>query len=282
MPPKKLHLSKSTSPITRRQALKALGSGALLLATDVVASRRARAASQSSGESSVTTPILEPCALTDVRLLDGPFLEAQKRDEAYLLKLEPDRMLHNFRVNAGLEPKAAVYGGWESVQTWADIRAHGHTLGHYLTAASLMFASTGHEEMKRRVDYIIGELKECQDAGKTGLICAFPDNTTQIDNLVAGRRAIGVPWYTLHKIFAGLRDAHLFCGSALAREVLVKLADWAGDVTKGMTDEQFQRMLGVEHGGMNEVLADVYSLTRDEKHLPLAERFCHRRPAGIV
>ena len=75
MPPKKLHLSKSTSPITRRQALKALGSGALLLATDVVASRRARAASQSSGESSVTTPILEPCALTDVRLLDGPFLE---------------------------------------------------------------------------------------------------------------------------------------------------------------------------------------------------------------
>ena len=276
MPPKKLHLSKSTSPITRRQALKALGSGALLLATDVVASRRARAESQSSGESSVTTPILEPCALTDVRLLDGPFLEAQKRDEAYLLKLEPDRMLHNFRVNAGLEPKAAVYGGWESVQTWADIRAHGHTLGHYLTAASLMFASTGHEEMKRRVDYIIGELKECQDAGKTGLICAFPDNTTQIDNLVAGRRAIGVPWYTLHKIFAGLRDAHLFCGSALAREVLVKLADWAGDVTKGMTDEQFQRMLGVEHGGMNEVLADVYSLTRDEKHLPLAERFCHQ------
>jgi DUF1680 family protein len=162
------------------------------------------------------------------------------------------------------------------VQTWADIRAHGHTLGHYLTAASLMFASTGHEQMKQRVDYIIGELKECQDAAKTGLICAFPDNTTQIDNLVAGRRAIGVPWYTLHKIFAGLRDAHLSCSSALARDVLVKLADWAGNVTKDMTDEQFQRMLGIEHGGMNEVLADVYSLTHDEKHLALAERFCHQ------
>ncbi len=158
--------------------------------------------------------MLQPFSLTRVRLLDGPFLEAQKRDEAYLLKLEPDRMLHNFRVNAGLEPKAPVYGGWESVGTWADIRAHGHTLGHYLTAASLMYASTSHEEMKNRVDYIVGELKACQDAGRTGLVCAFPDKTSQIENLVAGRRAVGVPWYTLHKIFAGLHDADVHCGSA--------------------------------------------------------------------
>jgi len=264
---------KLDSALTRRQALKLLGSGALLVATGPVT---ARAASELSGRSSTASPALETFPLTDVRLFEGPFLEAQNRDEAYLLKLEADRMLHNFRVNAGLEPKAPVYGGWESVQTWADIRAHGHTLGHYLAAASLMFASTGHEEMKRRVDYIVSELKVCQDAGKTGLVCAFPDKTEQIDNLVAGRRAVGVPWYTLHKIFAGLRDAHLFCSSALARDVLVKLTDWAGEVTKSMTDDQFQRMLGVEHGGMNEVLADVYALTNDKKHLALAERFCHQ------
>lgn len=276
MPAKKPHSSRETSSLTRRRALKLIGSGALLVTAGPLSSQRSAAASQLSGKLATAAPTLEPFPLTDVRLLDGPFLEAQKRDEAYLLKLEPDRMLHNFRLNAGLEPKAPVYGGWESVRTWADIRAHGHTLGHYLTAASLMFASTGHEEMKRRVDYIVDELKECQDAGKTGLICAFPDDTTQIDNLVAGRRAIGVPWYTLHKIFAGLRDARLFCGSALAREVLVKLADWAGEVTKGMTDEQFQRMLGTEHGGMNEVLADVYWLTHKEKYLALAERFCHQ------
>jgi DUF1680 family protein len=138
-----------------------------------------------------------------------------------------------------------------------------------------MFASTGRDDMKQRVDYIVGELKDCQDAGKTGLICAFPDKSEQIENLVAGRRAVGVPWYTLHKIFAGLRDAHLCGGSAPAREVLVKLADWAVNVTKGMDDEQFQRMLGTEHGGMNEILADVYTLSGDEKHLALAERFCH-------
>src|SRR6185295_2707795 len=189
---------------------------------------------------------------------------------------EADRMLHNFRVNAGLEPKAEIYGGWESVRTWADIRCHGHTLGHYLTAASLMYASTGHEEMKKRVEYILSELKLCQDAGKTGLINAFPDNATQIDNLVERQRATGVPWYTLHKIFAGLRDAHLFIGSALAKDILVKLSDWAVDKTKDMTDDQFQRMLGIEHGGMNEVLADVYALTKNEKHLALAERFCHK------
>jgi DUF1680 family protein len=270
---KKFHPSKSISPMTRREALKILGTGAALVVAGSLPLPRAQAAATQSANHS---PALQPFPLTDVRLLDGPFLEAQKRDEAYLLKLEPDRMLHNFRVNAGLEPKAPIYGGWESVPMWADIRAHGHTLGHYLTAASLMFASTGHDEMKKRVDYIVGELKECQDAGKTGLVCAFPDNSEQIDNLVAGRRVVGVPWYTLHKIFAGLRDAYLFCNNAVARDVLVKLSDWAAAVTKDMTDDAFQKMLGTEHGGMNEVLGDVYAITNEEKYLTLAERFCHQ------
>src|SRR5579863_6711728 len=120
--------------LSRRQALKLLGSGALLVAVGQVSITPARAAAVKLA----AAPVVQPFPLTDVRLLDGPFLEAQKRDEAYLLKLEADRMLHNFRVNAGLQPKAPIYGGWESVQTWADIRCHGHTLGHYLTAASLM------------------------------------------------------------------------------------------------------------------------------------------------
>jgi uncharacterized protein len=269
----KLQASIAGSLMTRRQMIRIVGSGTTLFLAAAPALKCAAPAFSLSP--STTAPMLQAFPLTDVRLLDGPFLEAQKRNEAYLLKLEPDRMLHNFRVNAGLEPKAPVYGGWESVPTWADIRAHGHTLGHYLSAASLTFASSGHSAMKQRVDYIVQELKECQDADKTGLICAFPDKATQIENLVAGRRSVGVPWYTLHKIFAGLRDAHLLCGSSLAGEVLVKLADWAVEVTKGMSDDQFQRMLGTEHGGMNEVLADLYTLTNEEKHLALAERFCH-------
>ena len=276
------HRSASQKSPTRRTVLKALGTGALLAATGAVTPRRvhgappAPSAAPQSASRAVPALAVESFALTDVRLLDGPFLAAQKLDEAYLLKLEADRMLHNFHVNAGLPPKAPIYGGWESAGTWADIRCHGHTLGHYLTAAALMYASTGHEEMKKRVDYILAELKQCQDAAKTGLICAFPDNAKPFDSLIAGR-AIGVPWYTMHKIFAGLRDAHLFCQSNVARDILVKLSDWAFQATKDMTDTQFQRMLGTEHGGMNEVLGDVAAITHDDKYLALAERFCHKQ-----
>jgi DUF1680 family protein len=277
---KKLDSPSTGNSLTRRQALKLIGSGALLVAAGPFATGcahiSAQAAAQPVNKLPKGVPIMDPFPLASVRVLDGPFLEAQQRDESYLQKLEADRLLHNFRVNAGLQPKAEVYGGWESVQPWVDIRCQGHTLGHYLSAASMMYASTGHDEIKQRVDYIVGELEECQVAGKTGLICAFPDNSAQIDNMVAGRHALGVPWYTLHKIFAGLRDSYLYCDNETARDVLVKLTDWAADVTKDMTDQQFQHMLGTEHGGMNEVLADVYTFTNDPKHLALAERFCHQ------
>jgi DUF1680 family protein len=218
---------------------------------------------------------LSPFSLHDVRLLDGPFLDAQKRDLAYLLSLQPDRMLHNFRVNAGLEAKAPVYGGWESEEPWVNIRCHGHTLGHYLTAASLMYASTADERMKQRVDYIVGELQACQEQSRTGLVCAFPDGATQLENAVSGRQFVGVPWYTMHKVLAGLHDAHVHAGSGQALDVLKKLADWTATVTGPMTDDQFQRMLRTEHGGMNEVLADLAALTDNAKYLTLARRFSH-------
>jgi DUF1680 family protein len=247
-----------TLQLTRREMLTRLGAV-------VVATRVPRAAPST----------LEPFSLHDVRLLNGPFLDAQKRDLAYLLSLQPDRMLHNFRVNAGLEPKAPVYGGWESEEPWVGIRCHGHTLGHYLTAASLMYASTGDERMKRRADYIVAELQACQEAARSGLVCAFPDGSAQLENAVAGRPFIGVPWYTMHKVFAGVRDAHLHAGSAPALDVLRKLAAWTASATALMTDDQLQRMLRTEHGGMNEVLADVAALTRDSQYLTLARRFSH-------
>jgi DUF1680 family protein len=249
--------------MTRRQLLEVVGSA-------LVANRLLRAAA---------APALSPVPLGDVRLLEGPFLDAQKRDLDYLLLLKPDRLLHNFRVNAGLEPKGPVYGGWESEEPWVGIRCQGHTLGHYLSAAAMMYASTGDERLRQRVDYIVAELRACQQASritKNGLLCAFPDGSTQLDNAVAGRRFIGVPWYTMHKIFAGLRDAHLYGGSTSALDVLTRLADWAATATAPMSDEQFQHMLDTEHGGMNEVLADVSALTGDSRYLNLARRFCHQ------
>ena len=279
-------MSQGSPPeLTRRELLALLGLGAVGAAltgglpTELSARpspASADGAGRAAGGARTAATKAAPFPLPDVRLLDGPFRAAQQRDLEYLLSLQPDRLLHNFRLNAGLQPKAPVYGGWESEEPWVDIRCHGHTLGHYLAAVSLMYASTGDERMKQRVDYIVAELQECQSGTKNGLVCAFPDGATQLENAVAGRPFVGVPWYTMHKIFAGLRDAHLHAGNQAALDVLVKLSDWAAAATAGMTDEQFQVMLRTEHGGMNEVLADVSALTRDPKYLGLARRFCHQ------
>src|SRR5205823_7622910 len=117
---------------------------------------------------------LQAFDLADVTLDEGPFLHAQRKTEAYLLALQPDRMLHNFRVNAGLKPKAPVYGGWESEPLWDEINCHGHTLGHYLSACALAYRATRDNRYRQRVDYIAGELAACQKASGSGLVCAFP------------------------------------------------------------------------------------------------------------
>ncbi|HEY2973657.1 MAG TPA: beta-L-arabinofuranosidase domain-containing protein [Pyrinomonadaceae bacterium] len=272
--------------LTRRQMLKIVGAGAVAATVGAAFPTTFASAVSRTGisESPITegwanqavTPRAAAFNLADVRVLEGPFRQAQERDGRYLLQLEPDRLLHNFRVNAGLTPKAPVYGGWESAEPWVNIRCHGHTLGHYLSACSLMFASTGDQRFKRRSDYIVMELRDCQDAVKTGIVCAFPDGEAPLHDIVGAARFVGVPWYTMHKIFAGLRDAYLYTNNRMALDVLVKLSDWAIAHTQKLSDEQFQRMLDTEHGGMNEVLADVYALTHESRFLTLAERFCHR------
>src|SRR5215212_1050536 len=143
-------------PHSRRDALRFLGAGASLYACTPVAASAWR-----GGPGPVRS-----FGLGEVRLAAGPFLDAQRRDAEYLLRLEPDRLLANFRRNAGLVPKAAVYGGWESVEPWIDIRCHGHTLGHYLGAVACMYESTGDARFSERVDHIVAELAECQ--AKTG------------------------------------------------------------------------------------------------------------------
>lgn len=263
--------------LTRRDLLKGASAAAVTLGAGFPTTP-ASANQRTFTDGSVirVTQRAVPFNLADVRLLDGPFRQAQERNGRYLLELEPDRLLHNFRVNAGLKPKAAVYGGWESVEPWIGIRCHGHTLGHYLTACALMYAATGDEKFKQRTDYIVAELRDCQEAGKSGLVCAFPDGDAPLREILNATRFVGVPWYTMHKIYAGLRDAYVHTNNKLALEVLVKLSDWAIAHTQHLSDTQFQKMLETEHGGMNEVLADVYTLTGESRFLTLAQRFCHR------
>lgn len=251
--------------MTRRELLALLGAGAMtaMLPAELAALRVA--------------PRARPFDLRDVRLLDGLFRDAQQRDLRYLLSLDADRMLHNFRVNAGLQPKAPVYGGWESQEPWVGIRCHGHTLGHYLSAIAMMHASTGDAECARRAAYIVSELRECQRARGDGLVCAFPDGSKPLDDALAGRQFDGVPWYTMHKVLSGLRDAHVHAATPGALQVLLALVDWTEVRTRDLNDAQMQKMLDTEHGGMTEVLADASALAAEPKYLVLAKRFAHQK-----
>jgi DUF1680 family protein len=207
--------------------------------------------------------------LRDVRLLDGPFKHAQELDHQYLLSLDPDRLLHNFRVNAGLPSSAQPLGGWEEPK--CELR--GHSVGHYLSACAMMYASTGDEQLKQKANAIVEGLAECQNKIGTGYLSAFPENF--FDRVETGKQ-VWAPWYTLHKIYAGLVDVYLLCDNQQALEVTLKMADWAKAKTDKLSEEQMQKMLGVEHGGMNDALAEIYAITGDQKYLKPSQRFNHR------
>lgn len=220
-----------------------------------------------------------PFSLADLRLQPGSiFKNAMDKDAQWLLDLEPDRLLHRFRLNAGLKPKGDIYGGWESRGV------SGHTLGHYLSACSMMYAASGNQLFKDRVDYIVEELAECQRARKTGYVGGIPEEDRIWQEVSSGNiRTQGfdlnggwVPWYTLHKLWAGLIDAYQHTGNELAKEVVIRLTDWAVDSFEHLREAQFQNMLRSEFGGMNEVLAEVYAMTGNEAYLRLARMFYHR------
>jgi DUF1680 family protein len=213
---------------------------------------------------------VEPFDLSEIKLLDSPFKQAMDLNASYLLSLEPDRFLHYFRVNAALKPKGPAYGGWEAPTTGA-----GRCLGHYLSALSLQYRATGDPRFKERVDYIVSELAICQHtngflSAQAGLAEAFAALAAGHGDALLKSR---VPWYIQHKMFAGLRDALYLTGNQQARQVLIRLANWAAAVTANLTRDQLQTMLKQEFGGMQEVLADVYGLTGDRKYLELAQCF---------
>ena len=215
----------------------------------------------------------EPFPLTDVRLLDGPFRDAMLRDQKYLLSLEPDRLLHTFRLNVNLPSSAKPLGGWEEPK--GELR--GHSLGHYLSALSLMYASTGDQQFKQRADYIVGVLAQCQSNSPAagfheGYLSAFPESF--IDRVEQSKQ-VWAPWYTLHKILAGLLDANRLCGNEQALAVAEKMANWVKFRVDGISHDQMQRSLGNEHGGMNEALANLYAVTGNANYLALSAAFNH-------
>jgi uncharacterized protein len=214
--------------------------------------------------------------LRDVSLLPGsPFKIAMTKDSAYLLMIEPDRLLHRFHFNAGLPTKGEVYGGWESEGL------SGHTLGHYLSACAMFYANTGNAEFKRRVDYIVDQLAQCQAARRTGYVGAIPNEDSIFGRVAHGEiHSSGFdlnggwsPWYTVHKVMAGLVDAYLYCDNVLALNVVLGMADWVEATVRSLTGEQRLKMLDCEYGGMNEVLANIYAITGNKSYLGLSYKF---------
>ena len=230
---------------------------------------------KSTGPEVITFRAL-PFSLVDVKLLDGPFLHATQLDAKTLLTYEPDRLLSKFFTEAGLKPKAEHYMGWEN-ETIA-----GHSLGHYLSACAMMYQTTGDKRFLDRVNYIVGELKYLQDADGKGYIGAFPNGKKILEEEVAkgnirsqgfDLNGIWVPFYTEHKMMAGLRDAYHLCGNYQALEVERRFADWLNGIVSPLNDAQVQKMLRCEHGGISETLADLYADTKNEKYLRISKIF---------
>ncbi len=211
--------------------------------------------------------------LTAVSLQTGPFLSNFSRTQAYLSFVDADRLLHTFRLNYGLSSTATPCGGWETPTT--ELR--GHSTGHLLSGLAQAYANSGNAAFKTKGDYIVGVLAQCQaratTAGfNTGFVSAYPESF--IDR-VETRQSVWAPYYTLHKIMAGLLDMYLLAGNAQALTVLTGMAAWVKFRMDRLTQTQRQNMLDTEFGGMNEVLTNLYQLTGDANHLTTAQYFDH-------
>lgn len=213
-----------------------------------------------------------PFHLKHVKLLDGPFRDAMQRTCKYLHDLDSDRLLHTWRLNADLPSKARPLGGWER----PGCQVRGHTLGHYLSACAMMYASTGDEKLKAKADAIVAELAKCQKAlGDSGYLSAFPESF-----IVRAEKCqrVWAPFYTLHKVFAGLQDMYVHCGNEQALKVVEKMAAWLKGRLEKIDQAQMDRMLNrTEQGGMNETLANLYALTGNKDYLSMARRFDQKR-----
>ena len=216
--------------------------------------------------------------LGDITLLDGPLKHARDLNVQVLLKYDCDRMLAPYRKEAGLQPRKPSYPNWDGLD--------GHVGGHYLSALAIN-AATGNEECRKRMGYMISELQLVLDANNQrpeawchNYIGGVPNSAKMWTAFSKGDFGpyfgTWAPFYNIHKMYAGLRDAWLYCGNEQAKNLFLKFCDWAVDITRDLNDEQMEKMLGNEHGGMNEVLADAYAITGEQKYLDCARRFSHR------
>ena len=281
----------NTSPLQRRKVLAAgawAGAAAMISRTAnaiIPQVHRRGLRIEANEQAHVHRPAMQAFAfdLSDVKLLDGPFKDCQQRDAAWLMSMEPDRLLAPVLLEAGLKPKGPQYGGWESPGSGVA----SHSLGHHLSAVSMLWAATGEPKFKDRIAYMVAEMARAQAANGDGYAAGIPGSKAIWKRVLAGDINVGnpksrysfslngmwSPWYTIHKLLAGLRDSWLYCQNHQAREVLIKFSNWCGQFPRKLSQAQMQTMLISEQGGMNEVLADIYAITGERKYLTMAEAF---------
>jgi DUF1680 family protein len=266
--------------LTRRQLLSNLtaAAGASLLPGRLLAFSD----SFTAGDGSAEIPVprkretvvwkLQPFLMTQVRLRPGPFQDAMEINRRYLHSLPNDRLLHMFRVTAGIASSADPVGGWEEPKS--ELRGH-FTGGHYLSACALNYSSTGDEDLKSKANALVVELAKCQKATNAdGYLGAYP---TEFYDRLRDHKKVWAPFYTYHKIMVGHLDMYLHCGNEQALATAENMAGWVEKYLKPIGDEQWSKMQMVEHGGMNEVLFNLYAVTGREQYLALARRFDHKR-----
>ncbi len=274
--------------LSRRQLITGAAAGSAMLL-----SRRATRATipqgRQSGYAAPGTGAMQAYDfdLADVNILPGPFHENMTRDLNYLLAYDCNRLLASFQKVSGIPTKAPNLGGWDSAGQAGTI------CGHYLSACAMMYSHTHDDRLLEKIDYILPRLAKCQEANGRkdpqfkGYCAGLPASVAAFKKALAGDINVGnpkalftfslngmwSPWYSIHKIMAGLRDTLLYTGRPQAKEILIGLADWCAQFPRTLTEAQMQIMLISEQGGMNEVLADVYSITGNRKYLKIAEAF---------
>ena len=224
-------------------------------------------------------------SLNEVRLLESPFLSLQQKGKEYLLWLNPDSLLHFYRIEAGLPSKAAPYAGWESQEVWGAGPLRGGFLGFYLSSVSMMYQSTGDAELLKRLKYVLKELQLCQKAGKDGFLLGIKDGRKLFKEVADGKiktnnptvNGVWAPVYLINKMLLGLSAAYTQCEQKEALPMLVRLADWFGyQVLDKLTNDQIQQLLVCEHGSINESYVEAYELTGEKRFLDWACRLNDR------
>jgi len=267
----------NTNNFTRRGFLAgaAAAGSAALLERSVVAQQSAKTTTEDTANETLTSSAVEkvvwkakPFPMPQVRLLPSFWMDMMELNRSFLYSLPNERLAHNFRVTAGMPSDASPIGGWEA----PDCELRGHYVGHYLSACALQHASTGDIAIRDKANALVAILAECQ--AKDGYLGAYP--ATFYDRLRKHEK-VWAPFYTYHKILAGMLDMYEHTGNKQALQVAIRMADWADVWSASISPDEWQKVLLIEHGGMNEASFNLYAITGKTKYHDLGYRFEHKK-----